>query len=116
MIAKTFEIRDKATFIPVLAIKLEPSCEADRYLLGRCGFGADSASQSQYIQLVKIDGGVGISSSDPYEWGSAARTMPIAHQYIIKNFDKLGSGAVVCVEYLLGERLEPKVSERLEFP
>ena len=32
MIAKTIEIRDRATFVPALAIRLEPSNEADRFL------------------------------------------------------------------------------------
>ena len=35
---KAVEIRDKATFIPAIAIKMEPENEGQRYLLARCGF------------------------------------------------------------------------------
>lgn len=113
MITKTFEIRDRATFIPVLAIQLYPSCEPDRYLFSRSGFGANSADQLQYILLVKIDGGNGKATCDPYDWGDSARTMRVAHEYLIANFTKMNSGDVVCVETILGERTEPKLSERL---
>jgi hypothetical protein len=40
--------------------------------------------------------------------------MYVAHKHISENFDRLESGSVVCVEHLLGERPEPKTSERLE--
>lgn len=110
MIAKTFEIRDRGTFIPVLAVKLDPGCEADRYLLGRAGY----QTPSQYVVLMNINGGNGKATSDPYEWGQGSRTMIVAHDYIIKNFTWLNSGDVVCVEHILGERKTPKISERLE--
>ena len=109
MITKMFEIRDRATFIPVLAIKLNPGCEPDRYLLARAGY----VHASEYVLLVKIDGGKGSSNCDPYGWG-ATRTMQVAHLYIIKHFISLNSGDVVCVEHILGERETPKISERLE--
>lgn len=113
MITKTFEVRDRSTFIPVLAIKLTPSCEPDRYLFSRAGFGATPDQQSDYVMLIKIDGGNGKATCDVYDWGDSARTMPIAHEYILKHFDQLNSGEVVCVETILGERQEFKISERL---
>lgn len=114
MVTKTFEIRDRATFIPVLAIKMQPACEADRYLFSRAGFGVGSDQQAQYIMLVKIDGGdCGKATSDPYGWSNQSRTMLVAHDYINKNFNFLNSGDVVCVENILGELPEPKISERL---
>lgn len=117
MITKTFEIRDIATFIPVLAVKLDPGCEPDRYLFGRAGFGITPERQSEYVIVLKIDGGEGRSTSDPACWPGGARTMPVAHDYIIKNFDTLNSGDVICVETILGERTKPKRSERFEdFP
>jgi hypothetical protein len=112
MICKTFEIRDRGTFIPVLAIKLEPGCEPDRYLLGRAGFGTTPEAQRAYVQVVRIAGGSGHSSCDPHDWPGGARSVPIAHQHIIEHFDSLESGAVVDVEFILGERAEPKRSER----
>lgn len=111
MNAKTFEIRDRGTFIPVLAVKLEPACEKDRYLLGRAGFGTDRATQATYVQLVQISGGQGKTTCDPYDWGTNPRTFHVAHQHIIANFDALESGAVVDVEFILGLTKEPKTSE-----
>lgn len=109
MITKTFEVRDASTFMPVLAVKLSPGCEADRYLLARAGY----QSPSEYVWLAKIDGGDGRSTSDPYEWPGGARTLRVAHEYIVKNWDLLESGQVIDVEFVLGERFSPKRSEAL---
>ena len=112
MIAKTFEVRDRSTFIPVLAIKLKPSCEKDRYLLGRAGYGTTPQDQAKYVFLCRVDGGEGKGSCDPYDWQSGgARTMAVAHSHIIEHFDELESGAVVDVEYIQSERDKPKKSE-----
>lgn len=114
MITKTFEIRDRATFIPVLGVQLNPGCEPDRYLFSRSGFGRSSEDQSQYVCLIKIDGGEGKASSDPYFWKEDSRTMIVAHDHIIKNFTWLNSGDVIDVEFILGETKNTKISERLE--
>jgi hypothetical protein len=111
MTAKLFEVRDIATFIPMLAIKLDPSCEAERYLLARSGYGTTKEVQSKYVLLCQITGGLGRCTSDPYEWNTITRTYPEAHKSIIKSFDDLESGAVVDVQFILGERDAPKVSE-----
>ena len=113
MITKLFEIRDKGTFVPVLAIKLSPSCEPDRYLLGRAGFGTTEEQQGKYIFVSRIDGGEGKGTSDPYNWGGVARTLPVSHAYIAEHFDNLESGTVVDVEFILGETKKPKEPERL---
>jgi hypothetical protein len=109
MITKTFEIRDAATFIPALAIKLEPGCEADGYLLARAGYGGTPEKQSSYVLLAKLDGAGGPLNYDRYSWPN--RTMRVAHRHIIDNFDELEPGAVIDVEFILGERAEPKQSE-----
>jgi hypothetical protein len=114
MISKTFEIRDSATFIPVLAVKLSPSCEEDRFLLGRAGYGIQPEQQGGYILLCKLDGGEGFCTCDPYAWPGGARTFKVAHDYLIRHFDELGSGAVVDVEFILGITKEPKKSERFD--
>jgi hypothetical protein len=107
---KLFEIRDKGTFIPMMAIKLTPICEEERWLLSRAGFGRDIETQSEYIMLADLDGGEGKITSDCYKWGG--RTYPNAHRYIQENFDKLKTGDVVDVEYILGEKGGIKISER----
>lgn len=111
MITKTFEVRDRATFIPVLAIRLRPTDEADRYLIARAGYGTRPERQAEYILVVRIAGGEGRATCDPYDWGNGSRTLQVAHDHIAKNFDGLPNGAVVDVEYILGETAAPKVSE-----
>lgn len=110
MICKTFEFRDKGTFIPVLAVKLEPVSPADNFLFMRAGYGFNKEEQRGYIGLAQIDGGRGQFTTDPYDWGSN-RTMHYGHIYINKHFDELQSGSVVDVEFLLGESSSPKKSE-----
>lgn len=112
MKAKMFEVRDAHTYIPVLAVKMEPTCEADRHLLARSGYGLMPAVQAQYIQLTQVYGGHGRSLCDPYEWGG--RTMPTAHKFIIEQFDTLENGAVVDVQFILGEVPAPCRSAREE--
>lgn len=112
MITKTFEIRDRGTFIAVLGIKLSPGCEEDRYLIARSGYGRAPEDQSRYVVVMRLDGCEG--SYDPFKHDGGPRTMPTAHQFIIDHFDELASGSVVCVEHILGERETPKRSESLE--
>lgn len=112
MICKTFEIRDKGTFIPVMAVKLEPGGDRDRYLLARSGFSSRPETQAEYILVIRLAGGGDGAHSDPYEWPGQSRTMQVAHQDIIENFDRLASGAVICVEHIMGELPEPKKSEQ----
>lgn len=116
MESKMFEIRDKGTFIPILAIKLSPGNEADRYLLARAGFGRSPAEQAGYVMLCQVAGGNGRCVTDVYEWTGPARTYPQAHRYIDAHFDELVSGDVIDVEFILGERPAPKISEREECP
>ena len=103
---KLMEIRDRATFIPVVAIKLVPRAEEERYLLGRAGYSAGR----DYILLSRITGDKNVTCCDPYAWGD--RTMTVAHDYLEKHWDALYSGQVIDVEYILGETASPKKSER----
>ncbi len=112
MIAKLFEVRDVGTFIPVLAVQMGPGGGRDRYLLDRAGFGATESAQERSVTLIQINGGSGAAYCDPYDWGGA-RTMVVAHDYILRHFDALESGAVVDVEHILGETTAPKAAEAL---
>lgn len=114
MEAKTFEIRDRMTFIPMLAVRLYPYNEADRYLLERAGFGQTYDEQASYVVLVEVNGGPGRAAVVPWDWGYWDRTHQVAHGYIVKNWESLHSGDVVDVEFILGETAAPKRSERLE--
>jgi hypothetical protein len=122
MTAKLFEIRDKGTFIPALAVRCEPSFIlqggqqqddiVEKYLLRRAGYNYPW----DLIILTRLEcGGAGSQATyDPFAWGN--RTMHIAHKFIQENWGQLESGAVICVESILGERDKPKVSERVEQP
>lgn len=110
MKAKALEIRDKATFIPALAVDMNPANDAQRYLLRRCGYPCDGAPN---VIVTRLDGN-GKATNDPYEWGG--RTWPVAHLWIIQNWHSIEDGAVVDVEFILGETKAPKVSERQEVP
>ena len=107
METKTFEVRDKGTFVPVLATKLGGGSEADRYLFGRAGYGISGENHRSHVILWRLEGGK--ATYDPYDWGS--RTMTSAHNHILKNWDALPSGSVVDVEFILGETDRAKVSE-----
>lgn len=123
MKVKAFEIRDKGTFIPAIAIEMRPPppaglppvhceiAEKERYLLRRAGFDFECPS----VVLLKMEckGGPREASYDKYSWGPA-RTMTVAHDYIEAHWNELKSGDVICVEHILGERPAPKVSERLD--
>jgi hypothetical protein len=113
MLAKLLEIRDAATFIPVLAIQFGSENEAERYLAARAGYGCTIDDQKLYVFLCKIDGDGAGGTYDPQGWPGGARTMLIAHRFIVAHFDELEPGAVVDVEHILGETEKPKQSERL---
>lgn len=110
MIAKSFELRDRGTFLPALAIQMSSSIPAELYLLKRVGY---SGSAPHLILLGDLRG-KGTFNYDPNAWGGyARRTWYHAHLHIADKFDDLPNGAVIDVEYLLGERAAPKVSERV---
>ena len=106
---KYFEIRDKATMIPAFAFVPEPTVRdgvADEFLLRHCGWGIPVQYQ---VIFGRLDGSE--CRGDPYDW--KGRTMPVAHDYIAKNWESLNSGDVIDVEFILGESEKPKESERL---
>lgn len=115
MEAKLFEIRDVATFIPVLAVKLDPHGEQERYLLGRAGYGITPQEQGEYVVVLKLAGGEGEMKCDAHQW-IGSHTMIFAHDYIRKNWHRLSSGNVIDVQYLMGATTEPKKSESVTAP
>ncbi len=113
MLTKTFEVRDAGTFMPVLAIRLGSSEERDRYLMARAGFGTSSFIQRGYILIHPLC--YNECSYDSFFWlKNGTRTLHVAHQFILKNFDELDTGAVIDVQYILGETETPKKSEQVE--
>jgi len=118
MKVKTLEVRDEGTFIPVLCVDMNPDVELtgntgvneiQRYLLRRCGYHCDLQPN---ILMTNLSADGGAAWNDPYGWGG--RTRPVAHNYIIENWETLKDGDVVDVSFILGESKKPKVSEREE--
>lgn len=107
MISKCFEVRDRMTFIPVAALRLTQANEGQRYLLRRAGYGLEEGQ----IATILINLDRGECQNDPYKWKDA-RTMPVAHQWIHDHFAELQDGAVIDVEFILGESSASKKSER----
>ena len=106
MQVRAFELRDRATFIAVLAVNLVPLNPAQHWLVRRCGYACEGENN---VILTRLDGN-GKATNDPYAWGD--RTMQAAHNHIIDKWDELADGHVVDVEFILGEAPSPKVSER----
>lgn len=108
---KTFEVRDRSTFIPCYAVLTSPRDleEADHYLLRRAGYGEGR----RLVILGRLDcpRTNGSATYDPFAWDN--RTMRHAHHHVEENWDSLQSGAVIDVEYMIGESATEKKSERL---
>lgn len=113
MQAKLLEIRDRGTFIPAIALRQSyPFVEADRYLMARAGFGLEFEQQFEHVLLFQIISEV--CHYDPHTWPN--RTMKTAHLYVLEHFEEIDSGAVIDVEFILGETDHPKESEALHLP
>jgi hypothetical protein len=106
IITKVFEVRDRNTFIPVIASAMQSDDFAQSYLLRRSGYAHGGT-----VLVARLQGG-GASNCDVYDWRD--RTMQNAHAYIEKEFSNLKDGDVIDVEFILGETSSPKCSERME--
>jgi len=115
MITKALEIRDEGTFIPMLAVDMNPSLDdtfsGQHYLLRRCGYPCDGRPN---ILITRLSADGTPAWNDPYGWGG--RTFPVAHEWIIEHWNELRDGDVVDVQFILGETTAPKISERISEP
>lgn len=122
MQVKLLEVRDEGTFIPILAVNMNPgdrthdmrleaanAWEARRYLLRRVGYPCDGRPNI-VVTYLSADGQP--AWSDPYGWTNRGRTIPVAHNWIIDHWHELHDGSVVDVQFILGETAAPKLSER----
>ena len=120
---KIFEVRDRATMIPVLVTKIQTFATAigtsgttqtmqANKLMSHAGYSEHPLYLYQPLEGVSN----GTVSYDPSSWPNY-RTHRVAHEHIRLNWDKLEDGAVICVECLEGERTEPKTTDlRCELP
>jgi len=132
MQVKMFEVLDRATLIPVVAVLMEPSsscgcvcsehgvgcvkCDcfqhpvgssSEAWLLRRSGFNDHNGLVTMFKASSRSVDSV---TYDPYDWTN--RTLKTAHHYIQHNWDKLRTGQVIDVQYVLGEYPTPRRSER----
>ena len=111
MQVKILEVRDRATFIPMLCVDMnDPANEAQRWYLRRVGYPLDGRPN---IAMTHLRASGDPLWNDPYGWRSGDRTYPVAHEYIIEHWAELQDGDVVDVEWIEGERETPKTSERV---
>lgn len=121
MEVKLFEVRDRGTFIPTVAIKLEYGFDdrtalSERHLLRRCGYAEVQINpllntpHEPYVLFGYLRGDGSSLHYDPHAWPN--RTMATAHRHVIERWNDLESGEVIDVEHILGETPEPKLSER----
>ena len=106
MKTKLFEIRDRGTFMPAMATLATGDDRHEQYLLLSSGFG--HISPLIILHFLELNE----AHYDAYHWGD--RTRFTAHRYIQENWEKLTSGDVIDVEYILDETTEPKMSQRTE--
>lgn len=100
---KLFEVRDRSTCIPCLAISMTPGDALEQAFLARGGFAGGDA-----VLLVKLaDREV---AADPYDW-AGCRTMTAAHLLIEAEFAALPNGAVVDVRVVHREADRPAEPE-----
>ena len=106
MKTKLFEIRDRGTFMPVMATLAKGDDRHEQYLLLSSGFG--HISPLIILHFLELNE----AHYDVYHWDD--RTRNTAHRYIQENWETLTSGDIIDVEYILGETTEPKMSQRME--
>lgn len=109
---KVFELRDRATFIPIMAVSIDGSdtLPAIKYLLGSAGYRKIGDDPKRWVILSNLTYPQQ-ANFDPHRWDD--RTYQTAHLYIMEHFDEIPDGAVVDVEFILGETPRPKESQRL---
>jgi len=98
---KLLEIRDAATTIPALAIRVRGGAEEP--ILHRAGFGTDAQVLLIQLEGMKVE-------YDPYSW-KGARTMPQAHEFIRTNWNDIVPYDVIDVEFILRETSSRKTPE-----
>ncbi len=103
---KTFELRDRATMIPVMCIFISMSevKDPDRFLMQRAGWGGGQSP----MYMININDGR--CQWNAMEWN--LEPYITAHQYIYENWYQLNGGEVIDAEFIRGESKVPKTSER----
>lgn len=99
MESKLFEIRDKGTCVPALAVRVSGE---DGPIMRRAGFGNPMVLLTMLAHPM--------TQWDPYAWPNG-RTMRTVHLFIEEHWNGLVSDQVIDVRVLLGEATEPAEAE-----
>ena len=93
---KFFQVRDRGTNTPVMCVRFHGSAMDGRpgEIARRAGWGSEPATI--YIKLAS-----GEAAHDLTDWSD--RTNLYAHAHICDHWEELGDGAVIDVEFILGE-------------
>lgn len=117
METKLFEVRDRGTFIPVMATLMLPTespgseeGQSEFFLLRRAGYGFECPLV--YVSRLEPQGHEQQSAYDCHDWGLFPRTMYLAHEWIEGHWNELKTGDVIDVEFINGETQTKKQSER----
>lgn len=107
MLTKLVEVHDDTITVRVLAVKLTPANDEERKVLfEHHGYSQDGSS----VMLIELENEA--ATTDPMQWPSIGvhpRTLPVAHDYIKRNFERLPSDQVkvINVAEILGADLDP---------
>jgi hypothetical protein len=99
---KRIEIRDRATLVPAFAILVDPRDENEK-IARHAGFREIPYVFLLHLTSMRV-------AWDPYAWGMS-RTMHEAHKWLQLHWDEIADNGVLDVEYILGERTQPKTAE-----
>lgn len=106
MILKVLEVRDEATCIPVVAIRMAPGNPVEAKYLWRYGFPPDGSG----VILITLSDQR--ATSDAYSWAGGSRgTLCPAHLYIESHWDILNDGDVIDSRVIRGEAIEAVEAE-----
>jgi len=104
--SKLIEVRDHATFIPALAVRIgDEAREEDQFIRRRAGW---SVGTIVLTNLSTMETHAALT-----EW-SNHRTMPTIHKYLQNNWYDVVSGQVLDVAFIKGEADYIKLSERID--
>jgi hypothetical protein len=109
MEVKLFEVRDEGTNVSMIGIKLHSDDAAEIRVAARAGYSRADVVTGRFVLLTDLYGQAPLQY-DPERWD---RTRRNAHEYITEYWDKLKSGEVVDVQYILGETAVPKEPETM---
>lgn len=104
MEVKRIEVRDAATTIPAIAIRLILSHRIDRH----AGWPKDSV----LVYFGRLNSEEALRQSC-WDWHATSRTMPEAHRLLEQRWDDFQDGEVLDVEFELGETEVKKLPELL---